>query len=258
MEENKQTDQTYDPLEEHVIHKTSNYSLFNYIESNRTVSKPHVQHLIRSMGENPQLMATRPILVNENMEIIDGQHRLQAAMTLRVPVYYTVAKGTNVESAQLMNALQRGWSLTDYARSHALNTADPVKQKTYRTFLQLHEEYSVPVTLLIAICEQKKRHSQNKSFKQGALTIKNEEVTRAWLDMLVDFRDIVGRAIFSRSTFQNAVFYIFQNEKYDHERMIQKLKEKRLEPQLTRVDYMRKLEEIYNDKLSDEKRVRFF
>ena len=34
-----------------------------------------------------------PILVNEKMEVIDGQHRLQAQKELNLPTYYIKNKG---------------------------------------------------------------------------------------------------------------------------------------------------------------------
>lgn len=254
MEDEKKKDLT----QEGVVLKTTDYGIFNYIESNRTVSKTHVQHLINSFEANPHLVQTRPILVNEKMEVIDGQHRLQACMTLRLPVYYMVAKGTDVESAQLMNALQRGWSLIDFARSYALNANDPAKAKTYKTFLQLFEEYKVPVTLLIVCCEQRTRHNNTQSFKRGELLIKDVEKTRLWLNMIEEVNELVTRDVSGRYAFIHALVTVFKNEQYNHERFVQKLKETRLEPQLDRSMYLREIERIYNHKFNEENKVRFF
>lgn len=254
-------DKKPEKLAEGVVHKTTDYGQFNYIESNRTVNKNHVQHLIKSFEENPGLVQTRPILVNQDMQVIDGQHRLQACATLRIPVYFMIASGTNVESAQLMNALQRGWSNVDFARSYALNRDDIKRSATYKTFLALFEEYKIPISLLISFCEQRTRSNATKSFRNGELKIVDEEVTRVWLNMMEDVIELVDKEILAhnRYAFTGALFTLFNNPDYNHERMLKKLREKRLEPQFDKTGYMRALESIYNNNIKlDDKRVRFF
>jgi hypothetical protein len=249
------------PLKEGVVHQTRDYGQFHYIDSNRTINKNHVQHLIQSFENNPALVQTRPILVNENLEVIDGQHRLQACSTLRIPVYYMIASGTNVESAQLMNALQRGWSLVDFARSYALNREDPVRANTYKQFLSLFEEYQVPISLLVSFCEQRSRHNATAGFKKGDFEIKDIEVTRAWLNMMEEIYELINPDVIkhNRYAFTHALFNLFKNADYNHERMLKKLREKQLEPQMDRIAYLRALEAIYNHNLKDDtNRVRFF
>lgn len=245
-------------IKEGVVQKTTDYGQFKYIESNRTVNKNHVQHLIQSFENNPDLVQTRPILVNEDMEVIDGQHRLQACMALRIPVWYMIASGTNVESAQLMNALQRGWSLIDFARSYALQNGNAERSATYKSFLQLFEEYRMPVGLLVVFCEQRQRHGLNVEFKKGNLRIKDLKQTREWLNMVEDVDEIVPREVSTRSSFNHALFTVFRADGYDHERMIKKFKEKRITPQLDKMSYLREIERIYNDSLAEEKKIRLF
>lgn len=245
---------------EGTVHKTSDYGLFKYIESNRTINKNHVQHLIQSFENNPELVQTRPILVNEKMQIIDGQHRLQACQTLRTPVYYMVANGTNVESAQLMNALQKGWGLIDFARSYALNNENPGRAATYKKFLQLFEEYKIPISQLISFCEQRNRRNSSAGFKKGELEIKDEEITRNWLNMMEEIMDTIDSRIASHSRYAltSALFVLFKSPDYDHERMIKKLHEVKLEQQVDRASYLRVMENIYNHKLNEDNQVRFF
>lgn len=254
-------DQENKKYEEGLVHKTTDYGQFKYIDSNRTISKNHVQHLVQSFEANPELVQTRPILVNEDMQVIDGQHRLQACATLRVPVYFMVASGTNVESAQLMNALQKGWSLIDFARSYALNRKDPERAATYKSFLSLFEEFKVPISVLVTFCEQRTRHNATASFKKGELTIKNLEVTRVWLEQLEEVEELVSPDVLkhNRYAFVSSLLVLFKHEAYDQDRMIKQLKNSRLTMQVDRLSYLRALETIYNFNMkTDESRVRFF
>lgn len=53
------------------IYETYDYSLFNLIGGNRLINVLNYKKLMKSIDEKQLLI---PILVNEKMEIIDGQH----------------------------------------------------------------------------------------------------------------------------------------------------------------------------------------
>ena len=58
-----------------VIQRTNKYDLFKRIESNREVNPAHLKKIEKSISEK-NFLHLYPIIVNERMEIIDGQHRL--------------------------------------------------------------------------------------------------------------------------------------------------------------------------------------
>jgi hypothetical protein len=60
------------------------------------------------------MLALRPILVDEEMRVIDGQHRLKAAENLGVVIYYQVNKNSKTEDIILLNANQKRWGIEDY------------------------------------------------------------------------------------------------------------------------------------------------
>jgi hypothetical protein len=258
MADNEKTTPSY---EEGKVYSTEDYGLFHYIDSNRTINKSHVNHLIQSFENNPSLIQTRPILVNENMEVIDGQHRLQAASTLRLPVYFMLATGTNIESAQQMNALQRGWSLVDFARSYALNSSNPERAAKYKKFLALLEEYNIPLTVLLQFVELKARGTGSRMFKEGKLSVPDEERTRTLLEQEEDIRDVLpSRVLGDKYAILSALFKILTHPDYNHERMLTKIQQAPVvEPQKNRVEYLRAFEAVYNWHMStDDSRVRFF
>lgn len=257
MEESQNTT----PTNENAPISTTDYSQFKYIDSNRSVNKRHVQELIESFTSFPDLIPKNPILVNEKMEIIDGQHRLQAASTLRIPVYYIVAKGTSVEDAQMMNATQRSWSIVDFARSYALNRDDENRATQYRTFLALYEEYNIPISTLIAFCEQRTRKNATAIFKKGQFVIKDEEVTRKLLNEAEAIMETLSKEVISHSRYNiiSALLRVLQNDKYDHERMVAKLAQKPLPLVHSKNDYLRAFEDTYNFNMkSDDSIIRFF
>lgn len=248
MEDDKKTETP----EEGAIQQTNDYGIFKYIESNRTISKSHVQHLVQSFESNPALIKTRPILVNEKMEIIDGQHRLQACMALRIPVYYTVAKGTDVEAAQLMNALQKGWTTLDYARSYAMSG-----KSEYKEFLRLQEEFPIAATILMVFCVGRNENRINTKFKRGEFhMMEDRKLIEKQLGMLEDFSEMLP--FWRDYNFGKAVHDIFLTPGYDHERMLKKLKGMPIKRQVSRVDYIRELEAQYNKHMEADKIARFY
>ena len=69
------------------IHITKNYNDFKFVKGNRAINYTHVNNLVDSIKEKDLQM---PIIVDEKMNIIDGQHRFEAYRLLkkRCSLYY--------------------------------------------------------------------------------------------------------------------------------------------------------------------------
>ena len=63
---------------------TYDYSLFKFIDCNRNVS--HIKKLKESI-ESIDLTMHYPIIVNDNMEIVDGQPRFEVCKLIGKPIY---------------------------------------------------------------------------------------------------------------------------------------------------------------------------
>lgn len=100
------------------IESTSEYGMFKKVKGNRPVSHVHTVNLIRSI-ERENLLAANPIIVNREMEVIDGQHRLEAAKEMGEPIYYVVSADARIDDVMLLNATTKTWGSGEYARSYA-------------------------------------------------------------------------------------------------------------------------------------------
>ena len=74
-----------------MVHKTKDYDKFGFNYLNREVDAIHVRRLIKDM-ETAGLRV--PIIVDENMEVIDGQHRYPADAFALVGKGWYAAGGT--------------------------------------------------------------------------------------------------------------------------------------------------------------------
>lgn len=100
------------------VQSTTEYSLFRFTATNRKISQYRVKELRDSIRVENHLHL-RPILVNDDMEVIDGQHRLCAAAGLGVPIYYQVCHEINETSLELLNKAAHSWSNEDWIEHYA-------------------------------------------------------------------------------------------------------------------------------------------
>lgn len=118
------------------IERTTDYKQFKLMKGNRVITRSQVSRLRDEMEQNPHLLAANPILVNEHMFIIDGQHRYTAAQELGAPLYYMIVNNLRVQDARHLNVTQRAWGVMDFARSYADSSVE-----AYKTFLEFSARY---------------------------------------------------------------------------------------------------------------------
>ena len=234
------------------ILETNDYGQFKFMDANRDYSDQHVLAIKRSFEETGNFTRVKPIVVNENLEIIDGQHRFIACKELGYPVYYTIVTGAGVDVARAMNILHKGWTTDDYAKSYAA-TGDI----NYITYNRLKEEYGVSHTVMMSAVGV--AHRGFKDFREGAFIIRDENEVRANLDAITGCAEAAGFTTVDRS-FGMAIAKFLKNEQFDPKRMMARLK---AAPHLIRAystvdEWTRTLEEIYNYNIVENKRVRLY
>ena len=113
-----------------------NLSKFNLLDDNRDIDEAHVAMLVVSIQRFGQLM---PIVVNENMDVIEGQHRLKACMELKIPVAYIISVKSSSKDIAIMNNSQKGWKNKDYIKhfSHKNHS----NASTYRKIANFFKSY---------------------------------------------------------------------------------------------------------------------
>lgn len=89
------------------------YDSFKTIEWNRDLNRSNLNKLI-SLNKDKFQLHVFPILVTKNLEVIDGQHRLEASRVLGSPVYYIVqGNDSSFEAVHRVNIAGKTHSLKD-------------------------------------------------------------------------------------------------------------------------------------------------
>lgn len=122
------------------ILQSTDYLKFQKIEGNRKISKAHVDSLVESIKKK-NLLNLRPIIVDENFFVLDGQHRLEAAKQCEVPIYYIVCNSEKFKEITKLNQNQKNWRLIDFLNFYAVN----FKNAIYIDLLNFTNEREIPL-----------------------------------------------------------------------------------------------------------------
>src|SRR5260370_24331835 len=92
------------------------------------------------------MLEQHPIIVNEKMEIIDGQNRLEAAKALQVVVFYFVIETANLDEVNALNINMRAWISMDF-----LNSYIDKGLKDYKLLKEfvLHYNLTIPIGMYL-------------------------------------------------------------------------------------------------------------
>ena len=97
------------------IYETNDYGLFSFIESNRNPSRNHVENLKKQIKNGYELP---PIIVRENGEILDGQHRYIALVELEEPIQFLIKEDIRKDVLQKSNSFVSKWTINDHVNYH--------------------------------------------------------------------------------------------------------------------------------------------
>ena len=239
------------------VYKTQNYNQFKTLLGNRQVNLSHVFQLKQSMHNNHLFS---PILVNEKMEIIDGQHRFNACRELNLPVYYIVVKGYGLEQVKILNTHMKNWQKKDYLNAYC-DLGHPEYLK-FREFITTYPMFKMKAAECILRNKQEKggdgysKDLKSKSnpdgrytrryFENGELVIANYELAVENAEKILDVEPFFNK--FNNHVFVGAMINIFKNGEYDHDVFLSKLalNPTMMQPCVNMVQYYYVIEDIYN------------
>jgi len=99
------------------VYKTNDLSIFKQIAGNRVPNPQHIKRLKTSILQYGMLC--NPILVNDKMQVIDGQHRLIASKEAESFIYYIILKDYSLSEVHTLNLNQKNWGKKDFMDGYA-------------------------------------------------------------------------------------------------------------------------------------------
>jgi len=201
-----------------IIKKTTNYSQFKFLAQNR---EPNPRYLIESISQK-NLLAEHPIICDTNLNIIDGQNRLRAAESLKVPIFYLVSENVSIEDISRCQ-IQKTWVLSDYLKYYGT-------REEYNFIQELMFTYKVPIHFAVSCCNPDRHIYQ--LFRRGKFRIvKDKEEIIVAMKNLVEIhaflRDLLKNTgkkdVFLYHKLKEALWIFVTEKEYDHARMMHAL-----------------------------------
>lgn len=231
---------------------TSDYDKFKTVEGNRDVNESHVRKIKQSLEEK-NLLEYNPILVTKEMQIIDGQHRLEAARRLRIPVPYIIIPDADLTTIQQLNSNLRSWNAKDFAESYAR-----LGKGSYIRLLKFCDEYDFPIVLSAELLagtsgggnipgRSGDAHISHR-IRNGTFEIRNENNALALMQQLRDLQPFCDAKVWRVPAFIRTLIRLYRVAHMDHKTLVAQLRKTgvRLRRQANAREYTFQIVEAYN------------
>ena len=198
-----------------------------------------------------------PIIVNEKMEIIDGQGRFEALKKLGKPIHYIIAYGATAKDCWRMNRFNTIWTKLDFCQSYA-----KAGLEAYVLLLKTAKKAAIDISRAAMYGGHGINGGEaTEMFQRGKFSFSQEDAERA-IDIAKKASEIKQALLFNGRTnnaFHTAIKVSTQYEGYDHEKMIRNCK-------ILRSSYMqaatieaelKEFERIYNYRQKPENKLYF-
>lgn len=250
------------------VYKTSELEVFKPIKGNRPTNPMHIKRLAASIIQNGLLQ--NPIIVNEKMGVIDGQHRLDAAKLSNSNIYYIIVKGYDLKEVQTLNINQKNWTKKDFMDGYAAMGIKPyIKLKDFINYNKVFN-----ITDCISLCsnvisssvydksqdnriKNLEKSKRKEIFEEGTWVGRNFNLAQENADKLKMIKPYYDG--YKRSTFIGTMLGLFKNEKFDFFEFLDKLKyqKQRMEDCTTVAQYKLLIEDIYNYRRREKVNLRY-
>lgn len=234
-----------------MIEKTKDYDQFIFREDNRyKIDQAHVAKLRESI-KSCNMLDLKPIVVNERMEIIDGQHRFLAARSLGVDIYYKIQQNIDTREVILLN-LTKSWGAMDYLNYYMKNG--------YQEYIKLYnfmKDNGITLRVALNICIRTSSFNYQK-FKDGEFKfqddVSGECIELCW-DTIEYIKKMNGFSSYTESSrFWKALIKLFSHHRFNEQKWRDNLKRmvERMTAKANYGDYCKMIMDIYNWKNTDK------
>ena len=206
---------------ERCLYKTTDYDSIKHITGNRQINPQNVERLKISMGEKQLITAA---VVNDKMEIIDGQHRHEACRQLNLPFYYYIVDDYRLDDVQRMNSNMKNWTLADFHDTYIelYNSGD----KDYVAYVELKlfmDEYAISLQTALYLANTKiAKGVYETSFKSGGFKFRNKNIAGLIIEEMVELFQGFDEKIWKPITFVKEYSKLYLYNDYEFTTMLKK------------------------------------
>lgn len=189
------------------VQKTVNYDKFKLLKGNRLLNPTHLRHLTTSIMLN-NMLAYNPILVNEDFEVIDGQHRLEIARKNKLEIYYFIVPNAQLEETLMLNANNESWKINDYVSSYMdLGNQDYITLSEFKKHYNLNWSIAMGILMNLPLENYEiLRTDLMKILKDGQFKVKDYDQAVKTAEIIMEFRPFTDGNTYRARGFITALF----------------------------------------------------
>ena len=229
------------------VFETKEYDRFKRLYGNREVAEGRIRKIISSIRKVGYI--TSPIIVNERMQVIDGQGRLEALKRLDLPVHFIIVPNIGIDECIAMNINQTNWTLIDYINSHA--ETGNVSYMYLRNLIMAYNKKLQNKVLFYVLTG--KIDNSSSDIKDGRFQCTAEDYNRAQkiLQWLITFCPVINRVKGHSEYYYEALAFCFEDPEIDTKRLETKIfqLQANLIPVTNMLQALEQIEEIYNNRI---------
>jgi len=231
---------------------TTDYSLFKFHPEQRPITDAHTRRIMESMKKHGFIEAYH-ITVNEQFQIVDGQHRYAAAKLLGLPVYYAI-QNLDMETVQTAGGTNRAWTALDYVKSFAAQG-----KESYLRLEGILDKVNRGTTQVLRILGVQSGPAYNK-FISGEWTMEDQDEQLIFdVLSLVDGLRPFAQGVADSAYFLSALCTMERTVGFSRTRLLEKaaFQSARITKQADPNSYVTMLEGIYNYRTTERSRLFF-
>ena len=236
---------------------TTDYSKFKFSPWNRDIKEKNLQKLQKNV--EAEGWKCHPIIVNENYEVIDGQHRLVYARKNNLPVYYIIVNGLDASDCVDMNNARVAWSPEDFIKLFASQG-----NENYIRLRELLNTYDfAPVSTIVAQLKGLTSNpSLNAAIRKGTfkLTAKEAKDITEKFDFMQELKPYIKGVKGRSSAIYAAISFCYNLDIVNKGRLKKQIKTRiaNITPPVDLEMALKEIEYIYNYKINQKDYVDIF
>lgn len=226
------------------IYETRDYDAFKKLNGNRAVLDRRKNLIVQSIIERGWIR--NPIVVNEKMEIIDGQGRFEALKELNLPVEYIFAIGATIADCISLNIKQANWKNQDYVQCYS-----EMGRQDYITVLSLYGNYKNLTDTCINMLAGNANSDGSglaKEVREGNLKIISKESLIDRIEFANRCMEVIGNGNGRTRVWCAALKFVYFSKRIDTKLFFERLTKNRayIVPCANQKQVLECMEQVYN------------
>lgn len=232
------------------VYRTKDYSIFKFHKENRTIKTPKVNYLKGRMMKNGWAKGSH-LTVNHKYEIIDGQHRLLAAMEVGVPVDYVMYRNANGNDIRELNMGGDPWRIMEH-----LDFGIKQGNQNYILLDRFMKNFPhIRPTDCTMLTKNSTSYARRREFEEGEFKVKDMKIAYEWGHNIMSLKPYFDG--YKLSLFVRSMITVLQHPEFKFDEFLHRVKTRRsmIYKCGTLDQYLEMIEKIYNFRRPADERI---